>query len=76
MTERRSRTLTLLSLENLVLLPAVLLAMVALIVFLMRWHPQSLGRRSLRFAGVAALDLLALAAAAGSYSTVTPCDLR
>jgi thiol-disulfide isomerase/thioredoxin len=65
------QTLTLLSLENLVLLPAVLLAMVALIVFLMRWHPQSLGRRSLRFAGVAALGLLALAAAAGSYLTVT-----
>ena len=65
------QTLTVLSLENLALLPAVLLGLVALLVFLMRWHPQSLGRRTLRFAGAAALGLLALAAAAASYFTFT-----
>ncbi len=65
------QTLTLLSLENLLLLPAVLLAVVALIAFLMRWHPRPLGRRTLRLAGVAALGLLALTAAAGSYFTFT-----
>lgn len=65
------QTLTVVSLENLVLLPAVLLVVVALIVLLMRWHPQSLGRRIVRLAGAAALGLLALAAAAGSYFTFT-----
>ena len=65
------QTLTVLSLEHLALLPAVSLLVLALIVFVVRWHPRSVGRRILRFAGAAVLGLLALAATAGSYFTFT-----
>jgi thiol-disulfide isomerase/thioredoxin len=65
------QTLTVVSLEHLALLPAVLLLVLALVVLLLRWRPLPLGRRILRWTTVVALGLLALAAAAGSYFTFT-----